>query len=182
MKKQMAIDSSVVQGVTFQNTYTSLRCLIDNSYYMQIANPPASYSHDRFETSYWHEFCTVRMRTARQSGHTRAMIEIIKEYFDKAFILSPNEGRSEATVLKFRDSIKSPVMVLNHDKITTTSSTYLFGSWGENSMPSRFRGCDTEAIFVDGTVGMSTAKESEICNTLGPCMSNYPQKFFIFVG
>lgn len=188
MKKQL-VDRSLLQDKIGENTYNALKCLIDNCYYAQLVNPLSNYSRSHIgrELGYFNEFCTVRMCTARQSGHTTAMLKIIKEYFNKAIILSPWLRMSDRLNEIFRKLYPSSKEEYNNylsitkSEIMTQNEHYLFKTWGGNSLDNKLRGIETEAIFVDGTFEMSKSVENIIYYVGGPCMANYPQKFFVFV-
>ena len=54
----------------------------ENSYYAQIIMPlgcPSDSLEDGRVLGYYREFCTIRMCTARQSGHTQAICRVAKE-------------------------------------------------------------------------------------------------------
>ena len=165
----------------WSNTYTALKCLIDNCYYAQLTTPckPLLWFGES-PVSYLNEFCTVRMCTARRSGHTTAMCKLANEYFDKVIFLSPNQEMSYR-LFDYCDSLHSSSIEKSSrhkDEIVTKTGTYLFGS--HNSL-NNFRGMECEAVFIDGTFWLNAKKEDEIYSALTPCMKNNPQRFFIFI-
>lgn len=48
--------------------------------------------------AYLKEFCTVGCRTARGSGHTRAIINAVMTFGGKSIILTPNQQMAERTL------------------------------------------------------------------------------------
>lgn len=160
----------------WSNTYTAMKCLIDNSYYAQLTFPPKFNSN----ISYLKEYCTAKMCTARRSGHTTAMCLIAKEYFDKVVFLGPTYDMSENIAQCFRRLQNDNTEFIRETKneLTTKSGYYLFGS--QNSLEV-FKGKEIEAVFIDGTFFMTSKKEDEIYQALSPCMCKYPQRFFIFI-
>lgn len=169
----------------WSNTYTALKCLIDNCYYSQLIMPSSRPTHTEdslgCDLGYLNEFCTVRMCSSRGSGHTTSMCKLAKEYFDKVIFLSPNHDMSERLNDCFQNLHSSRIEKSSRhkDEIVTQSGHYLFGS--HNSL-NNFRGMDCEAVFIDGTFMLNTiSKENEIYSTLAPCMKKYPQRFFIFI-
>lgn len=182
MKKQL-VDRSMVSSRIYQNTYEALKRLVDNSYYSQLTH----IDHND-EKSHLKEFCTIRMCTARQSGHTTAMCKIAKEYFDKVIFISPQYDMAERLNLIFcnmvyeqsqRNISECPEFTkVTKNEISTKNGYYFFGS--QNSLDI-FRGREVEAVFIDGSFAITSKKEDDIYMTLAPCMSKYPQRFFIFI-
>lgn len=129
---------------------------------------------------YLKEFCTVRMCTARGSGHTTAICKVAKEYFENAIFLSPTVEMSERLNECFRSlQVDSSEFVkTNKHEIFGRNGRYLFGTY--NSLDT-FRGNECEAVFVDGTFMMNNKKEEDIYTILSPCMCKYSQRFFIFI-
>ena len=182
MKKQL-VDRQLLNERIWSNTCNALKCLIDNSYYAQISMPsPCSPKQDKtgcLSAGYLKERCTVRMCTARQSGHSTAIFRIAREYFEKVIFLSPTLKMSERLNECFLGKIDGLDLVkANKHEVLTRKDRYLFGT--HNSLDV-FRGQECEAVFVDGTFNMSVSKEDDIYTVLAPCMQNYPQRFFIFV-
>lgn len=182
MKKQL-VDYSLVSGRIYQNTYEALKRLIDNSYYSQL-----THINHNDEKSYLKEFCTVRMCTSRQSGHTTAMCKIAKEYFDKVMFISPQYDMAERLNKCFQTIIytqsqksiseNSEFTKVTKNEICTKNGYYFFGS--QNSLEV-FKGREAEAVFIDGSFALTSNKEDDIYMALGPCMYKYPQRFFVFI-
>jgi hypothetical protein len=182
----------MVEEQIYTNTYRSLKGLIDNCYYTQATYPPIV-----FDTSYLKEFCTIRMQTARRSGHTTAICQVAYEYFRRALILFYNHEMSQRTKAYFAEVCAENGITKNievglqypktKDKFVSKASSfirvddsdeYCFGS--VNSIDN-LKGFEFEAIFVDCAFMLSKKKEDKIYETLAPCMAKYPEKFFIFV-
>lgn len=180
MKKQL-VDRQLLNEQIWSNTYTALKCLIDNSYYTQISLPSPCYTKED-NAGYLKEFCTVRMCTARRSGHTMAIFKIAREYFEKFIFLSPTLEMSARLNECFLGCLRKidglDIMKANEHEILMKKDRYLFGTYNSLDM---FRGQECEAVFVDGTFGMTLSKENNIYTVLAPCMQNYPQRFFVFV-
>ena len=176
----------------YNNTYTALKLLIDNSYYSQITNPPKLNAIGGETQSAWREYCTVKLCTSRQSGHTNAMCKVAYEYFDRAILISDNKSMSERIRSIFTNVIstgcKSNVEIgvkchefekhsLNVIKVNEYKE-YFFDT---THNIDKLIGCDVEAIFIDCASFVSKNKIDSIYDYLGPCMSKYPQNFFVFV-
>ena len=183
MKK--ILDRSILANIIGTNTYTALRCLLENSYYAQETDQ--SFFCGNFDKKhykgYLNEFCTVRMCTARQSGHSTAICYIALEYFDRAILLSAAHQMS-INLNRCMSNLKNKSSYVNfknesENKLTTTTGKeYIFGTYDNLD---RFQDIKTEAVFVDGTFDITPKKEDEIYDVLAPCMKHYPQRFFIFV-
>lgn len=180
--KVKLLDSSFVgvgkvRDQIYQNTYNSLKCLVDGSYYTQhlLTELTCLSSLD-----YWKQFCTIRFCSARQSGNTTAICKIAKDYFTKVIFLSPSYDMSHCVRDTFyRIYGKKDVTELLSDKLLTKNDGYFFGSYGSLDV---FRGIACEAVVIDPSFMLNPKQEDEIFRTLGPCMSQHPEKFFIFIG
>jgi hypothetical protein len=169
-----------------QNTYGALKCLIDNSYYGQLSYPPSLYDYrnDSSHRGYFKEFCTVKMCTARQSGHSTALCKVAWEYFDKVAFLSPNYSMAERLSSRFQKSIVNKdidckdIVRQCKSELVTKNGYYLFGSY---RALERFCDYDCEAVFIDGTFEMTDTIENNIYLAFGPVMWKYSQRFFVFV-
>jgi len=175
MKKQL-IDRSLVNDKIWSNTYEALRKLVDNSYYSQLAMPPpVKYTIK----AYLKEFCTIRMTTSRQSGHTTAVCKLAHEYFDSAILMSPTYEMSKRFCQFLRHVIPdSEITKITKSELATNNGGYYFGSYKSIDI---FRGISCEAVIIDGTFDLTPKKEDELYTVLEPCMSRWHQKFFIFV-
>ncbi len=108
------------------------------------------------------EFCTIKMGTSRQSGHTRSIVDTVKKYFKKVVYFSINESlcqinRAEAIKCGIEDrfifkSVKDPLYTISSD---------------------------IDAIFVD----CASMCSKEFINNLYKTLSCFINKefFFIFV-
>ena len=172
MKKNL-FRRSMVNDIIWDNTYQALTCLIENCYFAQHAYPPATSDN----ISYWKEFCTVRMQTARRSGHTMSICRVAHEYFRKALILTYNLDVAHRTKKRF-ENINEAHILKTTNRIESGDSKYYFESI--NSFEG-CRGLDFEAVFVDCAFMLSKQKEDKIYNALAPSMARHSEKFFIFV-
>ena len=180
MKK--LLDRQCLNQTIWNNTYNSLKSLVDNCYYAQITTPPFSEVSDK---NYLKEFCTVRMATARASGHSMALIKVALEYFDKVLFLSPTVEMAYRLNQYFVEYCTSGTKGITRIKrrtqntLETPDGHYHFTSF--KSSLSYHRGIEYEAIIVDGAFWLSQKKEDEIYGSFSPAMARYPEKFFIFI-
>lgn len=174
MKKQL-VSRFLFENKVYNNTYKALVCLFENSYYTQLTLE--NRINDLCE---WKEFCTIRMTSSRQSGHTFSIAKLSLEYFDSAILLSANQDMSNHMFETIKNLQNNPEFFtkVTPSTLRTSNGQYLFGTY-ENL--DRYRGVTTEAIFIEGTFNLTPKKEDDIYRTLGPCMARNPQKFFIFV-
>jgi len=184
MKKEL-IDSAATDDRSLalekihKNTYDALDSLVIGSYLAQQTFPISS-----DELYYWKEFCTVKMCVARRSGHTTAMCKIAQKYFNSAIFLSPtmeisnNLYKGFAALYEVYDD-DFVYLKKRNGTMLTRDGEYFFGSY---KSLNKFRGIDCEAVFIDPSCFLRPKETDEIYEILGPCMQNYPQKFFIFIG
>lgn len=173
-----------IDRAMWNNTHIALSALVDNSILTQAKLKAQNRTDLRMR-----EYCTVRMCTARGSGHSWAAYKVAYEYFNSVLFLSPN--------LQMRDRTKARFVNLNKDEIdasktqtsafcdlfkTIDGSSYYFSDYGFMHVPQHnFRGINLDAVIVDGTFGLSNAKEDEIYDQFSVCMVNNPYKIFIFI-
>ena len=182
-----------------KNTTKALELLIESSKLTQqyfINNPPPYQTNNTNNTNnyqYHKEYCTIKMSTARRTGHTTAIINTSLKYFNKTLILAPT--------LDIATNIKSTFLNINipntninigkkyalnshslkpsqTDIIEINDKQFHFGSL--NTI-NNFRGYQLEAVYVDVACMMNNKQEKDIYDTLAPCMHNYPYKYFIFI-
>ena len=177
MKKQL-LSREMVEEKICHNTYQSLKSLVENCYYAQATIP--SSDGENLIKSYCREFCTVRLQTARRSGHTIALCKIAHEYFHKALILAPNNNMSQRIRRSFPNvcGVVGSVRNLDHVIRVDNAEEYYFGT--TNSM-DHLRGFEFEAVLVDCAFMLSKKKEDSIYDNFAPSMARYPERFFIFV-
>jgi len=76
----------------YKNTYEALKLLVNNSYYAQNKWYEKPYYDSK---AFLKEFCTVKLSTARQSGHTTSALQLCNEYFEKSLYLCINQNIAE---------------------------------------------------------------------------------------
>jgi hypothetical protein len=163
------------------NTYTALKLLVRNSYLSQLTIPPSP-ADSKADIRYLKDFCTVKMCTSRQSGHTTAICRLAVEYFNRALFLSPTERITENIMGRICKQLEKENYHITHLKHSVIESSeghiYLFASLNNFK---KFIGDEVEAIFIDGTFDLTESKKDELYHLLEPCMQTQPQKFFIMV-
>ena len=190
------LDFSMFEEKMWGNTYSALKSLIENCYYAQ-ASYPFPYDDYCQHLGYYKEFCTVKMQTARRSGHTSALCKVAYEYFNKVLILTYNQDMAQRlkgvfpnatktilpTKAKLEVGVEFPLKGYGNGKMRNViringNQDYYFET--VNNV-DKLRGMEFEAIFVDCAFALSKIKENQIYESLGPCMNRYQEKFFIFV-
>ena len=139
------------------NSYTALKYLIENAYCIQtlIFRPLDSAMYN------YKEFCTIRMRSARRSGHTTAMCKVAYEYFNKVIFLCPTIGLANRLYNTFVSLYKNEDDIIQRTSgtIITKCGGYFFGSY---ESLDKFRGIDCEAVFIDPSCMLKPKKEEQI--------------------
>jgi len=186
------LDRNLIQDQIYQNTYNSLKALIDNSYYTQLTMP----KHNIPNIPYLKEFCTIKLANSRRSGHTTSLCKLAYEYFDKVAIICLKQQPAQLTHKSFieinqltkegnensgkylLDQIKS--LRLSNNEINMDNKHYFFTSI--QSIDNQLRGREFEAFFIDCSFGLTNGQIENIYNLANGCMHNYKQKFIVFVG
>ena len=84
--KEVFLVRKDTNDIVCRSTYEALTLLVNGCYFSQdrakemLRLPGKSFDK---------EFCTVKMSTARRSGHSTALAKIALEHFDKALFLAP---------------------------------------------------------------------------------------------
>ena len=158
-----------------QKTYIALKNLVDNSWYMQTQ----AYEEGLHQncSSFLNEFCTVKMCTARRSGHSTAMVRLCCEYFNKAVIFLPTEKMIDNIGQLFRPYV---------DNITDQRRSRISINNGESEYhictnTNQIRGVEAEAIFVDCASFISSAKMEDIEAVAKGCLRPPAPFFLIYV-
>lgn len=142
-----------------QKTYIALKNLVDNSWYMQRK----AYENGLYKNGsigFLKEFCTVKMCTARRSGHSTAIARLCCEYFNKAILFCHNQQTAENLHLQFRPYVNNITKELkDFIELNNGESKYHFFSTGNLQGT---RGIETEAMIIDCASFMSEKKKEEI--------------------
>ena len=141
-----------IRGRTGEKLYSILNELIDISEKQQQKFEKMHFGNSLAKAK---EFRTIHLQTARQAGHTYALIETAITRFDKSIILSPNVAMSnhiKTAIKKQRESQQTGEVVL-----ATTNSL------------DRLRGLDNidaiDAVFIDCSFMLSKSKKEDIYTT-----------------
>jgi len=139
---------------------------------------------------YFKEFCTIKYSSARQTGHTTAILYLIRRYFYNALFLSPTHEMSQklCTTLVNWNNIFSQKPIYNHtidsvkikNDFTDENDIYIFKSY-KNLNINSLRGTMFEAIVVDGTFGLNDKIIKMIYEQLSVNMTHNHFKFFYFI-
>lgn len=142
------------------NTYEALKLLVNNSIYAQQKYCNNSNKNIK---AYLKEFCTIKLCTARQTGHTSAILRLCTEYFDKSLVLY-NTIEMARKIREYYNSL------YNEDIISGTITNF----------HSVYRGYEFDAIFIDCASFVCSSKLDCIYDELGPCL-NQKEKFVILM-
>ena len=164
-----------------ENTYSALKSLVDNSYYVR-----EGFQHQfnvDIEGSYQRDYCTVQLAATRRSGHSTAIVRLTLEYFRKALILYPNLQMAERMRDVFRSYEGEGIRKCSRGRIEMhDGSLYLLDTVQARLTEKDIQMNDIEAIIVDCATLLSDIKRDLIYEIGSRCMSSVPQKIFIFVG
>jgi len=116
------------------------------------------------------EYCTVKISSARMSGHTSSILKIANDCFDKSMIISPKHDQSRMIERAIINDY--PNTVEKFDLMSIGSLSHARGNLYDNKL---------EAVFVDIATCISDNKKEEIYDTFIPILNMKPHYFFIFV-
>ena len=152
------------RGKTGEKLYSILNELIDISEDQQ--RHMSKYFYDNL--SFAKEYCTIQLKTARQAGHTYALIETAITRFEKPVIVTAQfmmSQRIEAAIKEQRNQHQTGIPILA--TIKTLERVIGIG--------------DIDAVFVDCAFMLSDNKKTEIYNIFLRMMTKDKPFFFIFV-
>jgi len=153
------------RGKAGEELYSILNKLIDISEKQQ---EKFEKMHFCSSISWAKEFCTIHLQTARQAGHTYALIETAITRFNKSIIISPKIAMSERIKIEMKKQ-REPQQTGEVTLATTDSLDKLRGLG------------NIDAIFVDCSFMLSKSKKEEIYNTCFYMKKEDKPFFFIFV-
>jgi hypothetical protein len=186
MKKSMTEVSAV-----YKNTQQALELLIKNSAIAQdmYRNNPrlSSFTSEECKKGYLKEYCTVRCCTARRSGHSTALVNVVLDTFHNVLFLSPNIAMTE----RLRDLACATLK----EKVLGTSKSTVGEIWGQDDSRYFFkpftclkpqsvdalRGYSFEAICVDCANFLKPKQADVIYKEFAPHVFTSKYKFFIFM-
>ena len=184
--KKTILDPTLFKDKVKENAYEALQKLVENSYYGQLA--PRDFSRG---PGFLEEFCTVKMASARGTGHSYSAVKLGMDYFNSALFISPKIDMSRRLMGNFAECYKEAnykivtedpywdKVKLNVRRIETQTGNYYFEA--ADTFDSFARGIKTEAIIVDVACMFSQAKIDNIYEVCHPCMNHLDLKFFIFI-
>lgn len=140
----------------YENTYEALKLLINNSIYSQ--ENKKYYIENK--KSYLKEFCTIKLCTSRQTGHTTAAIKLCNEYFEKSlFLCNTMDMAKRIKKSQYNKNITFGTITNFHDI---------------------YRGMWFDAIIIDCACFVGNSKIDAIYDELGPCLNDI-LKFVILI-
>jgi len=152
---------------SFDKVYLALKYLVEASeerqkdFHFDILSLQCDISNKQF----FKEFCTVRLCSARSSGHSSAIYKLIQNKFEKVVLIYSNisiKNHSESIIREYNIENKICSVILNNGKFFPISK-------------------EVEAIIVDGSWCLSK-KDIEDIYILGERYFDKTKPFyFIFV-
>ena len=125
----------------------------------------------RVDISHLKEFCTVKVSTARRSGHTTAIVKIALESVQKkknVLVLSHNQHMSRAICGQAINEVIPEMVNYTSHRLRTESNTIWFDSRGNNY--DRFKGPQIDVVLVDCATFWSPNKIDEMYKIVAPSM------------
>ena len=122
------------------------------------------------ELSWAKEFCTIRLSTSRQSGHTTAMMRTIKKRFQKSVIILPNQRLKEYVYHQ-----KRTIQVL--ENVTLDIKIMSINSIEKQSMGMK----NINAVFIDNSYFLNKAEIDRVYDLFIPAMIRDKPYFFVFM-
>ena len=113
--------------------------------------------------AYLDQYCTIRMGTARGSGHTTALVQVAKEYFSKPLFVTPN------------------VMMSNCVKGIAGDMRLEGANFMSVEQVKRSFARDCDAILVDCAFMLSNGQRDAIEEHAMACLPGHPDFCLIYV-
>jgi len=152
------------------NTYTCMKRLLENCLNRQCRLMDNNIRTAIEGRDFAKEYCTVKVSSARMSGHTSSILKIANDCFDKSMIILPK--LKQTRVVKRTIQIDYPNSMEKFDLMSIGSLSHARGNLYDNKL---------EAVFVDIASFISDNKIEEIYDTFIPILCMKPHYFFIFV-
>ena len=164
-------------------TYLALKYLYLNAKDLQNENV-ISYLRKTQPLAYAKEFCTIKLSTARRSGHSSAIARFVNEHYSKNWaIISYNQNMSERNIENVSKNSGNNIYKATKSYIEFTkdkeSGKTIFTSF--NSFDRDLRGIELDGIIID-CASMLTKKKIKSLYEVGmSCMARKQYQFFIFI-
>lgn len=167
-------------------TYRALKCLYLNAKNLQNEKV-IGYLRESQPLAYAKEFCTIKLATARRSGHSSAIARFINDHNNQNWaVISYNQNMSEHNLERVRfdamdpKSGKSNIIKVTKSYVNFADGKTIFTSFG--SFDRDLRGINLDGIIVDCAYMLTKEKTKKLYQTAMPCMARKRYQFFIFVG
>jgi hypothetical protein len=158
----------------YDNTYVALNLLIDNLEAIQddLRSPHCHYDNYRIDSpmGWAKEFCTVRLASARRSGHTSAIMRTIERRFSSrgadVLLILPHERMKKHVIDNFHP---------DEERVKLFAASDLHADF------SPLDGLSADAIFVDCAFWLTDNMEQVIYEQGLHILGRRPVGYFIFV-
>lgn len=135
------------------NVYQATKLLIESSKESQELNKDKDKERN---LNYLKSFCTIKVSTARQCGHTTAIVKLVSE-FERSIVIVPNEHQERAMMKLLLESNNKSNFDLSNSYIKNINElNSLYGLQRVNGLNN------INAIFVDISSMISNKKIDEI--------------------
>lgn len=165
-------------------TYKALECLWLNSKEMQNAHFIRRFRVDD-AVAHAKEFGTVKMATARQSGHSTAIANFLVKHNKMSWlVLAENQNIVERIAQITSKIITDNPKIDSSTKITKRNIQFKNGAFinfDSINAIDNIRGMELDGVIVDCASFISKTKIEELYRTALPSMRLKPYVFFIFV-
>jgi hypothetical protein len=126
------------------------------------------------------EYCTIKMTTSRQSGHSYAITNLLNDLDGEWMILSPNLSMSKKLLNSCKENIKRRAIKYVKSQCIYEDMCLYFESSSKNNV-DLLKGYELDGVIVDGASFLKKKDITSIYNTFIPHMIDKKYSFFIFV-
>jgi len=161
--------------------FKALECLYLNSKEMQ-ENDIIQKQKCRDQLSVAKEFCTIKMTTARRTGHSTAIAKFITKHKNNWVIITPVLKQADFLHNMTVNEIKREnLFISKENSLNIESENRKINFMSIHNFDNQLRGLELDGIIVDCASFMNPSKIDLLYRVGIECMRNKPYMFFIFV-
>ena len=161
----MSATSSIIEIRDY--TEAALNSLVASSLFFQKKDV-AILERERNIESYVCNFCTIKMKTSRRSGHTTSMIWVGQEFFSNPLFVGANQGITK----NIERMISSICEISTYDAKNMVRNVNIID--GTSYSP--------DAIFVDEVSFLSQKNNDDILRFAVRCAKNHDKFCLVLIG
>jgi hypothetical protein len=155
------------------NLYYALKILVDSSTDMQCKMRNHYQNQTIIHPKQWlKEYCTIKMCSARQTGHSSSLLQLAKEHYDNVLFLSPNITMSKRLQEKWLPYCC--YIIYNH-------KNFHFESIKSKFYEKYIAFNNLDAIMIDNSYFMSNSDIENIYNLAQHTLKHDKNTYVIFV-